>query len=205
MNHHLPASLVLTVCLALPAARAADAPSLCATPEQAKAVTELYAQSPAPPPFMAAAKLGVPETIVLSALPAEKAVGTTGAGFLPIWESLRNWDESLTLVLKAGQVFEIYGRIPGGEPSKVSQNYNLKQDGPGLGGHLRPDLIGAIYAVTMQGREGPMRGVTFLDALGNSAFHVFLPEGRKPTEKQIAQFESTRALIAGMPRACTAR
>lgn len=201
-NAYRPALLLAAAGLAATGAMAADAPALCATPAQAAPVRELYAQSPAPPPFMAAPKLGVSEAILLSALPPEKAVGTGGAAFLDVWKSLQAWDRSLTLVIKAGQVFEIHGRIPAGEPSKISANYNLEYPEAGLGGHLRPDLISAVYAVSLQGREGPLRGVMFLDPKGDGAFSVFLPESREPTAAEIAQFEKTRALVAGMPRLC---
>lgn len=204
MTSRLIALLVLTTCLGLPAVQAADTPSLCATPEQAQKVRELYAKPPSPPPFMAAPKLGLPEAIVLSALPPDQALGVPGSAFMKVWESLQGWDRSLTLVLKAGNVFEIHGPIMPGEPSKTSQFFNLKYPEAGLGGHLRPDLIAAIYAVSLQAREGQLRGVTFLDANGDNAFNVFLPESNEPTAAEVAQFEKTRALIAGMPRACAA-
>jgi putative heme iron utilization protein len=201
MKHRI-ALAALAACLGLPTAQAADAPSLCATPEQAQKVRELYAQPPSPPPFMAAPKLGLSDAIVLSALPSDKAVGVPGSEFGKVWESLQGWNRSLTLVLKAGHVFEIYGPIMPGAPSKTSQFFNLKYPQAGLGGHLRPDLVAAIYAITLQGREGPIRGVTFVDANGENAFNVFLPESQEPTAAEMAQFEKTRALMAGMSRAC---
>jgi putative heme iron utilization protein len=184
------------------AAHGADAPSLCATPEQAAQVRAAYAQPPHTPAFLAAPKLALPEGIVLSALPPEQAIGTSGSAFLEVWQSLQGWDRSLTLVLKAGQVFEIYGRVPPGEPSNTSQFYNLTYPEAGLGGHLRPDLIAAIYAVSLTTREGSLRGITFLDAKGDNAFNVFLPESRKPTPAEDAQFEKTRALVKALPRLC---
>lgn len=193
---------VLAVTCGSVAAEAAGPSALCASAEQVAQVRALYAQAPAPPTFMAAPKLGLPEAIVLSALPADKAVGVPGSEFLKVWASLQTWERSLTLVLKAGHVFEIYGRIPPGEASKISQNYNLEYPQAGLGGHLRPDLIAAIYAVSLEGREGPMRGVSFLDAEGNGAFAVFLPESRKPSAAEVAQFDKTRTLMQGLPRAC---
>lgn len=204
MNNRLTASLALTFCLWLPAVQAADTPSLCATPEQAKKVREFYATPPAAPPFMAAPKLGLPEAIVLSALPADNAIGVPGSEFLKVWESLQSWQRSLTLVLKAGNVFEIHGPVMPGEPSKTSAFFNLKYPEAGLGGHLRPDLIAAIYVVSLKAREGLLRGVTFLDANGDNAFNVFLPENNEPTAAEVAQFEKTRALLAGMSRACPA-
>jgi putative heme iron utilization protein len=202
----IAALVVSIVALPLTAAQVSSAVApgtpACATPEQARQVLELYSQKPSPPPFMAAPKLGLPEAVVLSALPAAQAIGVAGSAFMPVWESLQAWDRSLTLVIKAGQVFEIHGRIPKGQPSTISRNFNLEYPAAGLGGHLRPDLVSAIYAITLEGREGPMRGVMFLGADGGSAFSVFLPEGQQPLPAEVAQFEKTRALIAALPRAC---
>ena len=72
----------------------------------------------------------------------------------------------------------------------------------GLGGHLRPDLLGAIYAVNLKGPEGPMRGVTFMDQKGEGVFGVYLPESREPSAALVAQFDRTQALMAAMPRLC---
>jgi putative heme iron utilization protein len=177
--------------------------SLCATPEQATTVKALYATATVPPTFMAAAKLGIPEALVASAIAGQQAIGTTGAGFEAVWNSLQNWADATVVLLKSGYVFEVRGRIPGGAPSTKSHFYNLKQDGAGLGGHLRPDLVGAIYAVDLVGAQGPLRGVTFLDAAGEGIFGVYLPEGAEPKPALVAQFEKTRALIAGLPRVCS--
>jgi putative heme iron utilization protein len=192
---------VLALCL-LAEPAGADAAPLCASAAQAEAVADLYKTNPVPPPFMAAGQLGLPEAVVASSLPPALAIGVDGRRFPEIWQSLQAWDQALTLVLKGGNVFEIHGRIPPGEPSTRSQFFNLKNDGAGLGGHLRPDLIGAIYALNLTGREGPMRGLTFVDQKGEGIFGVFLPEGRDPPPALVAQFERTWGLMAAMPRAC---
>ena len=181
---------------------AAAAPSLCASPQQVATVLPLYATAPVPPTFMAAAKLGIPEALVVSAIPGKQVIGTTGAGFEAVWKSLQEWDDATVVLLKSGYVFEVRGRIPPGAPSTKSQFYNLKQDGAGLGGHLRPDLVGAIYAVDLAGPQGPLRGITFLDAAGEGIFGVYLPEGAAPKPALAAQFEKTRAVIAALPRVC---
>jgi putative heme iron utilization protein len=151
---------------------------------------------------MAATKLGLPEALVASAISGKQVVGTTGAGFDAVWKSLQEWDDATVVVLKAGFVLEVRGRIPGGAPSTKSQFFNLKQDGAGLGGHLRPDLVGAIYAVDLVGAEAPLRGLTFLDAAGEGIFGVYVPEGANPKPALVAQFEKTRAVIAALPRVC---
>jgi putative heme iron utilization protein len=193
----LPAA-VLTLCNAT----AVAASPLCASPEQAAKVQALYATDPVPPTFMGATKLGMSEGIVASAIPAKQVIGTTGAGFDAVWKSLQEWDDATAVVLKGGFVIEVRGRIPGGVPSTKSQFFNLKQDGTGLSGHLRPDLVAAIYAVDLVGAQAPLRGLTFLDAAGEGIFGVYLPEGTDAKSPLVPQFEKTRALIASLPRVC---
>lgn len=198
------ARIVAAACIiAIPAvATAGDAAALCATSEQKVLIAPLYAANPVPAPFMAARKLGLPEAVIASALPVAQATGVSAAEFGKVWESLQGWDQALTLVLKGDNVFEIHGRIPPGAPSTRSAFFNLKADSAGLGGHLRPDLLGAIYAVNLNGPEGPMRGVTFMDQRGEGVFGVYLPESSKPSPALVAQFDRTQALMAAMPRFC---
>lgn len=200
---HVGALLLVAIgaCTMCPAR--ADTDNFCATPEQSRAVAKIYEQSPPPAPFMAAPKLGLPEATVSSAIGSAQALGTTPSEFLRIWESLRKWDDALTLVLKGGQIFEIHGRIHGGEPSKISKNYNLSEDGAGFSGHMRPDLMSVIYVVDLPGREGPVRGVAFYDLNGDSAFWILVPP-RDATAKNVAQFEATRELVRTMSRPCSA-
>ena len=177
-------------------------PSLCATADQTAKVREAYAIPPASPTFMAAGKLALSEAVVLSALAGKEATGTTGAAFQKVWASLQAWDDATVVLLKGGNVVEVRGRIPPGEPSTKSQFFNLKQDGAGLSGHLRPDLLGAIYAVELAGAQGPLRGITFVDAAGESVFGVYVPEGTDQKSAVVTQFENTRAAIAALPRVC---
>jgi putative heme iron utilization protein len=194
--------LPLHAILLIPSAWGADTAGDCATPEQARKVQVFYAKGPALATFIAAPQLGLPEAIVLSALGTARAVGVPGSEFMKVWESLRAWEEARTIVLKGGHVLEIDGRIHSGKPSTRSSYFNLEY-GPGLGGHLRPDLISAIYALELEGAEGPIRGVLFLDQDGNNAFGVFVPASRNgPPSKAIPQFEATREMMRALPRAC---
>ena len=183
---------------------AADAPPVCATAAQAGQVAAAYVDASRPPalPALAATRLAVPEAVVLSALQPAVAAGASAAGFQQVWKSLQAWDEAVTLVLKGGSVFEIRGRIPAGIPSEKSQFFNLQSEGAGLGGHLRPDLLGALYAVNLVNAKGSVRGVTFVDPRGEGVFGVYLPEGAEPSAALLAQFEATRALITSLPRVC---
>ncbi len=69
-------------------------------------------------------------------------------------------------------------------------------------GICAPDKIGAIYAIDIVSAQGPVRGVTFLDAAGEGIFGVYLPEGAEPSPAQLKQFEKTRAVISSLARAC---
>ena len=198
-------TLALTIVLVLAAGPVRAAPA-CATAEQAKAVRALYAQAPQPPTFMAAEKLGLPESVVASALGDTQAVGVPGSEFASVWASLGTWDKATTLIRQGGHVFEVASRIPAGKPSERpgSKFFNLEH-GTALNGHLRPDLVGAIYALRLEGGEGPLRGLVFLDEAGASVFGVFTGEGRDQPPAVIAQFEKTWALLASLPRACPSR
>jgi putative heme degradation protein len=56
--------------------------------------------------------------------------------------------------------------------------------------------------VELAGAPGTLRGVTFLDAAGESLFGVYVPEGADKKPELVAQFEKTRAVIASLPRVC---
>jgi putative heme iron utilization protein len=194
--------VVALVLLAAPCGVAMADASLCPSPQQVAKVRPAYATAPVPPPFMAAGKLGLSEAIVVGALSPKQAVGTTGAGFAAAWVSLQGWDDATVVLLKGANVLEVRGRIPAGAPSTKSQFYNLKQDGAGLSGHLRPDQLGAIYAIELEGAQGQLRGITFVDLAGDSLFGVYVPEGADKNPALVAQFEKTRAVIAALPRVC---
>ncbi len=90
---------------------------------------------------------------------------------------------------------------PAGAPSTRSQFYNLKQEGAGLGGHLRPDQLGAIYAVDLAGAQGQLRGITFVDLAGDSMFGVYVPEGADKNPALVAACRRTSAFVPLPPRA----
>jgi hypothetical protein len=152
---------------------------------------------------MAAARLRLPEAVVASALPDGRGVGVSGNEFSKVWDSLGTWGDALTLVDKGGSIFEIRGRIPAGKPSEKSRYFNLNGDGLPLAGHLRPDLLGAIYAVELAGADAPVQGVIFLDQQGQGVFGVYVPaEGGKPAPETMADFRRTRDLMSRLAPLC---
>ncbi len=192
-----------TVLAAINVASAADSP-LCASPEQAAKVSEAYKASPGGLPFMVNKQLGLTESQVVSALPQGQAIGVATSEFAKVWDTLTKWEHGVVLVVTGGQVLEIHGPIKSGAPSTRSKNFNLSTDGDGMSGHLRPDLLSAIYAISLPGKDdNKTRGVMFMDAEGKSAFGVFMPTEAKPlTQAQIAQFDATWDAMKGMPSAC---
>ncbi|MEZ5500212.1 MAG: ChuX/HutX family heme-like substrate-binding protein [Steroidobacteraceae bacterium] len=178
---------------------AADA--LCPSPGDRTRVAAVYGDGPAPMTFAAAPQLKLSEAQVAAGMPPGMSVGVAGEHFADVWSSLAGWDHALVLIIKAGNVFEISSDIVAGEPSSKSKYFNLGH--ANFSGHLRPDLLGAIYAVRLKGREGTVRGVQFFDQAGEGVFAVFLRgEGEEPDEAAIAQFDLTWNRIAEMPRLC---
>ena len=198
------------------AAGAADAPAkasapqatpMCATAAQVKQVQDYYTANPGAMPAIATRTLKLPDALIASALPTDQAYGAAGAGFIPVWESMMAWDNPVVIVIKSGSVLEIRGKIAKGTPSKVSNYFNVDESGLGLSGHLRPDLVTAIYAVDLPTRAAnlPLRGILFFDGAGDTVFGVYAAgegEGQPAPPALVAQYEKTRALVKSMPKLC---
>jgi putative heme iron utilization protein len=184
---------------------AATAAPLCASPAERAAAATLFARERAPATHQAAAELKIPEAKVVSALPAAQAHGVSPQYFQQIWRSLERWETAVFVVMKAGHVFETYGKVFHGEPSKRSNFFNLHGEGAGISGHLRPDLLGSIYAVEIPGKDAVLRGVLFYDRTGEIAFGVYVPgEGYKPSKTLLEQFAATNKEIRSWPALCPA-
>lgn len=190
--------------LPLAAAPASAQDALCPSATDAARIAEAYAARPAPLPMMAAPKLALTEAVVSAGAPRDMTVGVDGSHFDAVWRSLTAWGETLVMIRKGGNVFEIRSTIPEGLPSKRSRFFNL--DKAALSGHLRPDLLAAIDAQRIPSADGLARGIAFHDAAGEMVFGVFISgEGREPSAAQIAAFDATWSLLASLPRRCAAR
>lgn len=183
---------------------AAEPPqATCATAEQRAVVQQRFKTPERGVVDKLREELGLSEAAVIGALPSERAVGVPGSEFHAVWESLRAWPDAVVVARIGGHVLEIHGPIHGGEPSKVSKYFNLSADGPGLTGHLRPDLIGSIFATTLPGRSGDEHGVIFYDLDGRPVFGVHVPaEHAAADDATVRAFQQTKSRIAAMPRAC---
>ena len=154
-----------------------------------------------------AQRLKMPEALVVSAFPAERAMGTTGEAFHEVWTRLNTLDDAMLLLLKGGHVFEIRGSVPPGTPSTRSKYFNIgyAEENSGLSGHLRPDLVSAIYAFVLPGeRGGTVRSVFFYGGSGNSDFGIIVAAGEdESTAAKRAVFDEIWAVIEASPRVCS--
>jgi putative heme utilization carrier protein HutX len=178
--------------------------ALCATTAQKVALATAWAAK-APRLATLARSTGVSEAAALSSLPAERAVGVSGAAFVAVWKSLQAWPDAVTVIAKADQVFEVHGRIPSGEPSKVSKYFNLDPKAQGITGHLRPDLYSGIYATSLPGRDRVEHGILFFDPAGQLIFGVYVPNEHAVEDSRVLEaFRTTSDLIAAAPPLCPA-
>lgn len=177
--------------------------SMCASAEQIAAVRfALDGKEPAPLSAIATT-LKTPEAVVASALPATQAFGVSATHFQMIWKSLETWDDATIFITKGSDLFEVQGPVARGEPSKRSKFFNLHREGPGLIGHLRPDLYSSIYLLEIPGTSTTLRGVVFFDQSGGSVFSVYVPgEGAPPPAAVVDQFKATSSLIRSLPSLC---
>lgn len=200
--------LPIAILLSLSAATAlADTPRVCANKDEAARIAPALARGPVGPVSSAAiaTELSLNEALIVSTYKPEQAVGVSGASFAQVWGSLNAWGESMILITKGGNVFEVTSKIRPGEPSKRSKFFNLKGSGAGLGGHLRPDLISAIYGFALPTKEGAARGLMFFGENGESAYGVFVAsEGRQPSADELAKFQATWDLLKSLPALCAA-
>lgn len=176
---------------------------MCATSaEKSQVRAALEGREPAPL-GMVAALLKLPEVLVASALPPAQAHGVGAEHFRVIWKSIERWSDATTFITKGPNLFEIHGTVGRGEPSKRSSFFNIDRDGPGLAGHLRPDLYGSIYVLQIPGTSSTLRGIVFFDLAGDSVFSVFVPgEGVPAPPIVIREFEATSDLIRRLPSIC---
>jgi putative heme iron utilization protein len=198
--------LPIAILLSLSAATAfADTPRVCANKDEAARIAPALAKGPVGPVTSAAlaAELGLNEALIVSTYKPEQAVGVSGASFPQVWGSLNGWGESMILITKGGNVFEVTSKVPPGEPSKRSKYFNLKGSGAGLSGHLRPDLITAIYGFALPTKDGATRGVMFFGENADSVYGVFVAsEGRQPSADEMAKFQATWDLLKSLPALC---
>ena len=189
----------------LAVAGAAQAVELCATEAQAAQVTSTFENTPGLLPNMVAGQLGITEAAISSALSSDQAVSVTPEHFNDVWSEMRKWAAPTFLILKGPHIFEVVSKVGPGGPSDISDFYNI-EDVENLRGHVRVDLLTAIYALELPGQDGKTtRGIVFYGQDGASDFGVFISgEGPDPSAEDIATFEAIQEMMATRPAVCPA-
>ena len=90
----------------------------------------------------------------------------------PLMQLLATWENTTTIVLHGGCVFEFKGPFPSGEEGEGY--FNLDGPIPGFHGHIRLDAIDHIYLQSRQHRGRDSHAFCFQDRSGDNIFKVFL-------------------------------
>ncbi len=148
--------------------------------------------------FALAKELGVPELAIMECLPESECVLVGTEHFEEIMTMIATWGQVTTIVQNGSVVLETKGMLPLG--SFGYGYFNLMGKGDyNVGGHIRADLLSAIYFV-----ERPFMGmrsmsVQFYELSGAPMFKVYIgrDEKRQLLPEQIEAFEALRDRVAG--------
>lgn len=157
--------------------------------EQLHAVRQAYQRNPRQMTMLLARQLGVPEALVIRAMPDDLAVELDAAR----WEGLLRAFEDLgpvhVIVSNGATTIESVGVFGGF--SQGGGFFNVQSTS--LDMHLRPARFGSVFAVRKpshtDGHE--TNSIQFFDLDGVAAFKVFLTfGGSDPAPKKTAQFKA---------------
>jgi putative heme iron utilization protein len=190
-------------------------PPQCASAEHASIVRQLYEALPSAPPIVAGRHLQLPEAVVLAGIDPSMAHGVDGTHFQTIWHSVSHWPRGFFIFNQHGWIIKFDAAIPRflGNQRRDEFVDVVSPDSSGLISHFRPDLVTAIYAVTLPGglgrdgrdRTGATRAIIFVDDSNESVFGVYASiAGEELPTDAIEGFAATEALIRTLPSLCSA-
>lgn len=166
-------------------------------------IQQFYQEKPGALPILAKRALQTTPAAIASSLPNGQAVLVPGSEFRQIWEMLAGWEDLMFLIIQDGHILELKSTIPSGEVSSRSNYYNL-DDGTTLGGHLRPNNVGAIAATTLpDSKGGAVRFLSFFNTAGESSFEIIVsgPE-RSASPDDISRFDALVIEMRNLPSIC---
>ena len=108
--------------------------------------------------------------------------------FLPLLEEISQWQNTTTIILHGGSVFEFKGRFPQG--SVAQGYYNLKGEN-GFEGHLNIESIAKINLISKQHRGRDSHAFEFINKKQETVFKIFLGRDEQGhlLAEQVATFE----------------
>ena len=201
--------LLLASCIAVPAH--ASAP--CASADDARVIQDYYVNvRPAAPPPAVARLFRMPETRVVSALPADQVYGVRSdrVFFDEVWKSVDAWGEDtrIGIVLTGGgmHVWNFPSKVPQTQSTTSPIWYDMYADGgQGVHGHITPQEVDQIWALQLPTPEPDKftRILGFYGSDGNLIVGLYVSEGVKDFDpKAVAGFERTRELLQTRARVC---
>jgi len=158
-----------------------------------KTINDRLEENPETMIFVLARELSVPEQAVMECLSENEMRRANAKHFDEIMNMIATWGNVTTIVQTGSVVLEAKGMLPVG--SHGHGYFNLMGDkNYSVGGHIRADLLSAIYFV-----ERPFMGlismsVQFYSLAGESMFKVYLgrDEKRQLLSEQIEKFKDMR-------------
>lgn len=161
-----------------------------------KKITDKLQGDPKVMTFALAKELGVPEQAVMECLPKDEVVRVEAEHFNEIMDSIATWGKVTTIVQTEYVVLEAKGLLPKG--SYGHGYFNLVGNSNNTGGHIRSDLISAIYFVTRPFMGLLSMSVQFFSLSGAPMFKVYLGRDEKKMllPEQVENFNVLRDRLA---------
>ena len=164
--------------------------------ELQKTIHEHIEKDPKVKIFALAKELAVPEQAIMECLPESEVSKTGPEHFDEIMAMIATWGKVTTIVQTPTMVLEAKGMLPMG--SHGHGYFNLMGDkNYSVGGHIRADLVSAIYFVERPFMGIPSMSVQFFDLSGAPIFKIYLgrDEQRQLIPDQIEGFVTLRERI----------
>ncbi|MGL4668816.1 MAG: heme utilization cystosolic carrier protein HutX, partial [Saezia sp.] len=105
---------------------------------------------------------------ILESLPEQMRSKIDGSHFIDVLTKVSAMGSVVVIIHVSGQIFEFKGDFPQGELGHGF--YNLKGNGSGLHGHLRPEKCKSIYFVERPFMKKDTASIQFMDHDGATMF-----------------------------------
>jgi putative heme utilization carrier protein HutX len=153
--------------------------------------------------FALARELDVPEQAVMECLPENEVVRVGSEHFDEIMAMVATWGKVTTIVQTGSMVLEAKGMLPMG--SHGHGYFNLMGDkNYNVGGHIRADLLSAVYFVERPFMGIPSMSVQFFDLRGEPIFKIYLgrDDNRQLLPDQVEAFQTLRERLTRKGATC---
>lgn len=174
-------------------------PSHNNTAQDRPRIRAAYDRNPRKMTVQLARELGVPEVEVIRALPPDAVTELNAARWEELVRALEPLGDVHVIVTNGAVTLESFGRFGNFSSFGEGDNRYFNVQTKTLDMHIRPAMIGSVFAVE---KPGHMDGVNtlsfqFYHRDGYAAFKVFLTfGGSAPPPHRIQQFNTIRARFA---------